>query len=138
MKRYVASTVAAALLSIPMTFFSTGAAAQKAPLRMPPITMPSTGYNPYAWMTHLNNVGNRNVANIFKSCMSHPGACKGLASQQSLNDAIQRVQKQSLLNSGRQQLNQDIQTHSINQTNCAVTGGTVYWNRNTQQKECSH
>jgi hypothetical protein len=79
------------------------------------------GSNPFAWMTHLNNVGNQNVANIYKACISHPGACNGLASQQSLNDAIQGVQTQSVINSQHQMVNQNIQTHSINQTNCAVT-----------------
>jgi hypothetical protein len=94
--------------------------------------------NPIAWMTHLNNVGNQNVANIYKACISHPGACNGLASQQSLNNAIQGVQNESLINSQHQMVNQNIQTQSVKQTNCAVTGGTVYWNRNTQQNECSH
>jgi hypothetical protein len=96
------------------------------------------GSNPIAWMTHLNNVGNQNVANIYKACISHPGACNGLASQQSLNDAIQGVQNQSLINSQHQMVNQNIQTHAISQTNCSVTGGTVYWNKTTQQNECSH
>lgn len=94
--------------------------------------------NPIAWMTHLNNVGNQNVANIYKACITHPGACNGLASQSSLNSAIQGVQNQSLINSQHQMVNQSIQTQSVKQTNCAVTGGTVYWNRNTQQNECSH
>jgi hypothetical protein len=96
------------------------------------------GSNPIAWMTHLNAVGNQNVANIYKACITHPGACNGLASQQSLNDAIQGVQNQSLINSQHQMVNQNIQTHAIGLTNCSVTGGTVYLNRTTQQKECSH
>jgi hypothetical protein len=162
MKRYFASAAAVALL---VNFASTAASAQKAALprmgRFPvplvgklplmgKLTGPLTGKlpqaslgklmgnNPYAWMIHLNNVGNQNVANIYKACITHPGACNGLASQQSLNNAIQGVQNQSLINSQHQQVNQNIQTQAIGQTNCAVTGGTVYWNRNTQQKECSH
>ena len=97
-----------------------------------------TGNNPYAWMIHLNQQSNQNVANIYKDCVSHPGACNGLASQSSLENAINGVQTQSVINSQHQQVNQSIQTHAIGQTNCAVTGGTVYWNRTTQRNECSH
>src|ERR1700733_12106745 len=79
------------------------------------------GSNPIAWMTHLNNVSNQNVANIYNACISHPGACNGLASQQSLNDAIQGVQNQSLINSQHQMVNQNIQTQAIGLTNCSVT-----------------
>ena len=96
------------------------------------------GNNPYAWMMHLNQQSNQNVANIYKDCITHPGACNGLASQNSLQSAINGVQNQSLINSQHQQVNQGIQTQAIGQTNCAVTGGTVYWNRNTQRNECSH
>ncbi len=103
-------------------------------------TKPQTGMvgNDIAFMQQVNAQGNQNVANIYKACMSHPGACNGLASQQSLNDAIQGVQNQSLINSQHQMVNQNIQTQAIGLTNCSVTGGTVYLNRTTQQKECSH
>ena len=30
------------------------------------------GNNPIAWMTHLNNVANQNVANIYEACITHP------------------------------------------------------------------
>lgn len=96
------------------------------------------GNNPYAWMIHLNNQGNQAVTKMFQNCISHPGACNGLASQSSLETAIQGVQTQSVINSQHQQVNQSIQTHAIGQTNCAVTGGTVYWNSTTQRNECSH
>ena len=60
-----------------------------------------------------------------------------IAPEPTLQD-IERQQNQSLINSQHQQVNQNIQTHAIGLTNCSISGGTVYLNRNTQQKECSH
>lgn len=99
--------------------------------------LPSMGSNPAAWMTQINNQSNENVANIYKACISHPGACNGLASQSSLNDAINGVQTQSLINSQHQAVNQNIQSLAVSQTNCAITGGQVLTNRTTGQKVCA-
>jgi len=99
--------------------------------------LPSMASNPVAWMTQLNNQSNQNVANIYKACISHPGACNGLASQSSLNDAINGVQTQSLINSQHQAVNQNIQSLAVSQTNCAITGGQVLTNRTTGQKVCA-
>lgn len=131
MKTHLVAVVATTLLTISMSLFSAPAFAQKG-------AMPTAGYNPYSWMTHLNNVGNQQVAKMYYLCTHNPGACRGLADQQSLNQAIQGVQNQSLINSQRQQKNLDVQTHAVGQTNCAITGGTTRWNPTTQQNECYH
>jgi hypothetical protein len=99
--------------------------------------LPSMDSNPAAWMTQINNQSNQNVANIYKACISHPGACNGLASQSSLNDAINGVQTQSLIDSQHQAVNQNIQSLAVSQTNCAITGGQVLTNRTTGQKVCA-
>lgn len=107
-----------------------------APTAMGVSNSPTLG-NQIAFMQQVNNQGNKNVANIYKACVSHPGACNGLASQASVSDAIQGVQNQSLINSQHQMVNQDVQTQAVGQTNCALTGGQVVWNNTLQRKECS-
>jgi hypothetical protein len=98
--------------------------------------MPSMGYNPIGWMTKLNNIGNQQVQQMYKMCITHPGACQGLATPQSLSNAIQGVQQQSISNAQHNLQNMNDTTRAISNTNCAITGGSVYYNRNTQQREC--
>jgi hypothetical protein len=100
------------------------------------LAMPSIGYNPIGWMTKLNNIGNQQVQQMYKNCITHPGACQGLATPQSLSNAIQGVQNQSISNAQQQQRNMNSTTRSVSNTNCAITGGSVYWNRVDQQNEC--
>lgn len=132
MKQFRRSATRAALfLGVAMVALTPiGAAAQNR------VTMPSMGYNPIGWMTQLNNIGNQQVQQIYRLCITHPGACKGLATPQSLNNAIQGVQQQSLSNAAHSQQNINDTTRAISNTNCAITGGSVYYNRVTQQKEC--
>lgn len=132
MKSILASrlTVALFLSAAIVALTPTGAAAQNR------ATMPSTQFNPYAWMTQMNNIGNQQVKQMYSLCTHNPGACNGLATPQSLNDAINGVQQQSLYNTTRTQLNMQNTTRSISNSNCAITGGQVYYNRNTQQNEC--
>ncbi|HXW89115.1 MAG TPA: hypothetical protein VEK33_01075 [Terriglobales bacterium] len=123
--------VGAFLVSVAMVPFSAnGAAAQRR------AQMPATGFNPYAWMTHLDNVGRQQVRQMYALCIHHPGACRGLATPESLSNAINGVQQQSLNNSAHTQQNMQKTWNSISSTNCAVTGGVVRWNRATQQNEC--
>lgn len=99
-------------------------------------SMPSMQYNPYAWMNHMNDIGNRQAQQMYYLCLHNPGACNGLATPQSLNDAINGVQQQSLYNSRQTQQNMRNSWQSVSQTNCAITGGHVYYNPNTLQNEC--
>ncbi len=125
------NTVGSFLLGVAMvTFSANGAAAQSK------MAMPSTGFNPYAWMTHLDNVGRQQVRQMYYLCVHHPGACRGLATPQSLSNAINGVQQQSLANAAHTQQNMQKTWNSVSYTNCAVTGGVVRWNQNTQQNEC--
>lgn len=128
-----------------VTFSSNGAQAQtkvqlpksQVPkMQMPAAQMPSTGFNPYAWMIHLNNVGQQQVKQMYNLCIHNPGACRGLATPESLSNAIQGVQQQSLSNAAHTQQNMQKTSNSISNTNCAITGGVVRWNRDTQQNEC--
>jgi len=133
MKRLCKSgTVVALFLGALMVALSPASAA--AQNRGP--VMPSMGYNPIGWMTQLNNIGNQQVQQMYKNCITHPGACRGLATPQSLNNAIQAVQNQSISNAQQTQRNMNDTTRAISNTNCAITGGSVYTNRVTQQKEC--
>lgn len=67
-------TVVALLLSAAMVaLIPTSAAAQKK------ATMPSTQYNPNAWMIQMNNIGNHQVNQMYSRCIHNPGACNGLA-----------------------------------------------------------
>jgi hypothetical protein len=100
------------------------------------LAMPSLGYNPIGFMTQMNNIGNQQVQQMFKLCATHPGACNGLATPQSLSNAIQGVQNQSISNAQHNLQNMNNQTRAISNTNCAITGGSVYYNNNTQQREC--
>ena len=109
---------------------ATAAAQSRRPL------MPSMGYNPIGWMTQLNRIGNQQVQQMYKLCITHPGACNGLATPQSLNSAIQGVQQQSISNAQHSLQNMNSQTRAISNTNCTITGGSVYYNRDTQQREC--
>jgi hypothetical protein len=135
------------LLGVAMvTFLVNGAGAQnkaQSPkIQMPkgqmpsPALMPSTGFNPYAWMTHLDQVGRQQVQQMYKLCTQHPGACRGLATPESLSNAIQGVQQQSLSNAQHTQQNMQKTWNSVSNTNCALTGGVVRWNRDTQQNDC--
>jgi len=146
------SILGSLLLSVAMvTFVASGAVAQsklqmpkvqmpKAPMpkgQIPPqALMPSTGFNPYAWMTHLDQVGRQQVQQMYNLCIHHPGACRGLATPESLSNAIQGVQQQSLSNAAHTQQNMQKTWNSVSNTNCAVTGGVVRWNRDTEQNEC--
>jgi hypothetical protein len=136
MKGRLTSMVGSFLLGMAMvTFSANGALAQKA-LVQNKMQMPSTAFNPYAWMTHLDNVGRQQVNQMYKLCIQHPGACRGLATPESLSNAIQGVQQQSLSNAAQTQQNMQKTWNSISNTNCAVTGGVVRWNRDTQQNQC--
>ena len=146
------SILGSLLLSVAMvTFVASGAVAQsklqmpkvqmpKAPTskgQIPPqALMPSTGFNPYAWMTHLDQVDRQQVQQMYNLCIHHPGACRGLATPESLSNAIQGVQQQSLSNAAHTQQNMQKTWNSVSNTNCAVTGGVVRWNRDTEQNEC--
>ena len=131
MKGRLISMVGSFLLGMAMVTFSAhGALAQNK------MQMPSTGFNPYAWMTHLDNVGRQQVNQMYKLCIQHPGACRGLATPESLSNAIQGVQQQSLNNAAHTQQNMQKTWNSISNTNCALTGGVVRWNRDAQQNQC--
>jgi len=101
-----------------------------------PALMPSTGFNPYAWMTHLDQVGRQQVQQMYNLCIHNPGACRGLATPESVSNAIQGVQQQSLSNAQHTQQNMQKTSNSVSNTNCALTGGVVRWNRDTQQNDC--
>jgi len=101
-----------------------------------PALMPSTGFNPYAWMTHLDQVGRQQVQQMYNLCIHNPGACRGLATPESVSNAIQGVQQQSLSNAQHTQQNMQKTSNSVYNTNCALTGGVVRWNRDTQQNDC--
>jgi hypothetical protein len=136
------------LLGVAMvTFFTNGARAQtkvqlpkvQMPKKQMPLgQMPAAGFNPYAWMTHLDNVGRQQVNQMYNLCIHNPGACRGLATPESLSNAIQGVQQQSLSNAAHTQQNMQKTWNSISNTNCAITGGVVRWNRDTQQNDCYH
>jgi len=136
------------LLGVAMvTSFTNGARAQSKgqlpkvqmpKMPMPSAQMPTTGFNPYAWMTHLDQVGRQQAMQMYNLCIHNPGACRGLATPESLNNAIQGVQQQSLSNAAHTQQNMQRTWNSISNTNCAVTGGVVRWNRDTQQNDCYH
>jgi hypothetical protein len=141
------SVVGPLLLGVAMvTLSANGAVAQnkvqipKAQMpkgQMPsPALLPSTGFNPYAWMTRLDQVGRQQVQQMYNLCIHHPDACRGLATPESLSNAINGVQQQSVSNAQRTQQNMQKTSNSVSNTNCAVTGGVVRWNRDTQQNEC--
>jgi hypothetical protein len=135
------SVIGSFVLGVAMvTFVANGAAAQNK-VQMPKGQMsspgmPSAGFNPYAWMTHLDQVGRQQVQQMYKLCIQHPGACRGLATPESVSNAIQGVQQQSLSNAAHTQQNMQKTSNSVSNTNCALTGGVVRWNRDTQQNEC--
>jgi len=141
------NVVGSLLLGVAMVTFSAhGAVAQNKvsipKVQMPkgqmssPALMPSTGFNPYAWMTHLDQAGRQQAQQMYNLCIHHPGACRGLATPESLSNAIQGVQQQSLSNAQHTQQNMQKTWNSVSNTNCAITGGVVRWNRDTQQNEC--
>lgn len=137
MKGKLTSMVGSFLLGMAMVTFSANGALAQNKIQTPnKLSMPSTGFNPYAWMTHLDNVGRQQVNQIYNLCIHHPGACRGLATPESLSNAIQGVQQQSLNNAAHTQQNMQKNWNSISNTNCALTGGVVRWNRDTQQNEC--
>jgi hypothetical protein len=125
-KAVVVSLLGAAIVAL----LPTGAAAQSR------AAAPSAQFNPYTWMTNLNNIGNKQVKQMYLLCMKNPGACKGLATPQSLNDAINGVQQQSLNNTTRTQQNMQDTTRSVSNTNCAITGGQVLLNTTTGRRDC--
>ncbi|HEX8814598.1 MAG TPA: hypothetical protein VF753_03780 [Terriglobales bacterium] len=143
MKTLLTSRIALALVltATMVAVMPVHSAAQKK-LAMPTVPnvtgMPVSNVNWASWMTNLNNAGNANVKKIYQACISHPGACRGLANSQSLNEAIQGVQQQSLSNSSQNLQNMLNISHTVSNTDCAITGGTLYWNRTTLQRDCSH
>jgi hypothetical protein len=132
MKSILGSKTAGALLlgAAMIALISTEAAAQSW------TTMPSAQYDPYSWMIMMNNISNQQVNQMLSLCMSNPGACNGLANQQTLEGAFNAVQQQSLNDVARTQQNMQDITRSISNTDCALTGGQVLLNPATQQYDC--
>jgi hypothetical protein len=132
MKKILGSgnVVVLTLAAVMVALLPSGAMAQRR------VAMPTTQFNPYTWMTQLNNIGNQQAKQMYNLCIHNPGACKGLATPQSLNNAINAVQQQSISNTTQTQQNMQNTWRSISNTNCAITGGSVLWNRTDQQKEC--
>lgn len=127
-----AGMIATLFLGVAMAALTPSTAAAQS--RVP--AMPSMGYNPIGWMTQMNNIGNQQVKQMYTLCITHPGACNGLATPQSLSNAIQGVQQQSLSNAQHSLQNMKDTSRAVSNTNCAITGGSVYRNPDTQQKEC--
>lgn len=126
MKSILASkTVVAVLLGVAMVaLIPTGAAAQSMTDWM-------------NWMNYTNQVGNQQAIQMYSFCINNPGACDGLANQQSLQNAINRLQDQYQRNIQQTQRNFDRQFVTTQKTNCAVTGRTPYYNTYYNQWECN-
>ena len=74
--------------------------------------------------------------NRSNKCITCVFITPALATPESLSNAIQVIRRQSLSNAAHTQQNMQKTSNSISNTNCAITGGVVRWNRDTQLNEC--
>jgi hypothetical protein len=89
------------------------------------------------WMNRANQIGNQQAMQMYSLCINNPGACDGLANQQSLQSFINRLENQYQSNLTDSQRSFLRQFQATANANCAITGRTPYYDTYYNQWYCN-